>query len=70
METGKLYRPDNEELLEIKNGEWTLGQIKQEADKLFEESQEAYQNSPLPEKPDKNRAEELLVDIIRSEALA
>lgn len=64
---GTLYveREDASQLISIKNGEWTLEQVKREADKLFGLAQQAYIHSPLKDKPDYERAERLLMDIIR-----
>ncbi len=66
LRTGVLTvnRPDAEELLEIKLGKWPLDRIKAHADDLFKEMEEAYNNSPLPEKPQTEKAEELLVSIL------
>jgi hypothetical protein len=64
---GTLYveREDAPQLISIKNGEWTLEQVKSEAEKLFELAQQAYIHSPLKDKPDYERAERLLMDIIK-----
>ena len=40
-----------------------LGEVKDEAEKGFERAKAASENSPLPEKPDYARADELLVEI-------
>jgi predicted nucleotidyltransferase len=66
LETGKLQvfrEEDAEELRAIKRGEWSLDRVKQEAEKGFERAKAARENSPLPEKPDFARADELLVGI-------
>jgi len=64
---GVLYveREDAPQLISIKNGEWTLEQVKSEAEKLFELAQQAYIHSPLKDKPNYEKAEELLMSIIR-----
>jgi hypothetical protein len=64
---GNLFveREDAPQLISIKNGEWTLEQVKRESDKLFGLAQQAYINSKLKDKPDYEKAECLLMDIIR-----
>lgn len=63
---GKLNveREDASELLDIKMGRWSLDRIKQEASILFEQAREAYIKSPLPNEPDKEKAEKLCMNII------
>ena len=64
--TGELnvFRHDAKMLLEIKNGEWKLDQIKKEAKRLFVMSEEAFLKSKLPDRPDKIKAERILIDIL------
>ncbi len=66
---GVLYveREDAPQLLSIKNGEWTLEQVKREAEKLFALTQEAYIRSPLKDKPDYEKAERLVISILKEE---
>lgn len=66
LRTGELivFRPDADELLEIKRGEWDLARVKAHADELFAGMREARDASPLPEKPDREGAEKLLMDIV------
>lgn len=59
-----VEREDKQELLDIKQGVWTLEQVQQEAEKLFELAREAYVRSPLPAEPDKAQAERLCMDLI------
>lgn len=63
---GQLYveREDAPQLISIKKGEWTLEQVKAEAEKLFALAQEAYIKSKLPDKPDWIRAEKMLMFIL------
>lgn len=63
---GNLYveREDATQLLSIKRGEWTLEQVKKEAEQLFNLAQEAYIQSKLPDKPDIANAEMLLMKIL------
>lgn len=63
---GELHvaREDARELLAIKRGEWTLEQVKAEAGRLFKLAEEAYLRSPLPPKPDVEKAERLVMDML------
>jgi uncharacterized protein len=66
LETGelKVYRDeDAEEIRSIKRGEWTLERVKQEAERGFERARAAYEKSPLPDRPDFAKAEQLLMDL-------
>ena len=56
---------DADELVAIKRGEWTLEEVNAEAEALFASCESAYARSPLPEKPDREGAEELLVSLLR-----
>ena len=62
---GKLnvWRENNQKLLAIKLGEWTLEKVQAEADRLFKLADEAYVKSNLPNEPDYKKANELLIDI-------
>lgn len=62
---GKLnvFREDNQQLLAIKMGEWTLEQVQKEADRLFILAEESYVRSTLPNEPDFKKATELLIEI-------
>ncbi len=66
LRTGDLivHRPDAAELLEIKTGKWPLEKIKAHANDLFKEMEEAFNTSKLPEKPQYDKAEELLINIL------
>jgi len=69
MATGELqvYRTaDAEELMAIKRGEWTLEQVKTEAERLFAEFDAARDRSPLPEEPDAEHANALLMNLQRA----
>jgi hypothetical protein len=57
---------DAEELKAIKRGEWTLAQVKQEAERLFAELESERSASPLPEEPDSAAADALLIDLHRN----
>ena len=61
----KVFREDAHELKDIKLGEWSLGKVKKEADDLFKLAQEAYVRSSLPSLPDVEKAEKLLIEILK-----
>lgn len=67
LNEGQLHvmRPDAQQLLEIKGGEWTLEQVKDEASRLFKRAEEAYDRSTLPVEPDREKVNALCVDILR-----
>ena len=52
------------ELIEIKKGEWSLERVERLADELFAQAHEALIHSPLPLKPDRERAEALCQEIL------
>lgn len=58
---------DRDELLDIKRGGWALSDIKELAEQLFAEIKAARDVSPLPDGPDRDRAERLLIDILRAQ---
>jgi hypothetical protein len=67
LDTGTMtvYRiHDREQLLSIKKGEWSLEQVKQYATDLFNDAKAARDRSTLPEKPDRDRIERVLVSIL------
>jgi uncharacterized protein len=57
---------DAPQLLGIKNGEWTLEQVKTEADRLFKRAEEAYDRCTLPRSVDTDKADALAVEIVKS----
>ena len=66
LETGELnvYRAkDADELRAIKRGLWTLDEVKSEVDRLSDRIARARDQSPLPDEPDTQTAEKLLVRI-------
>lgn len=71
MKTGEIIvlRPDAEELLNIKRGKWTLDQIKGHAADLFAAAKSAKSSSSLPDEPDRDKVEKLLVGILREHSL-
>lgn len=60
-----VLRPDRQQLLEIKRGEWTLDQVKTEANKLFKRAEESYDRSTLPARPDREAVNQLCVEIVQ-----
>ncbi|KJR40017.1 nucleotidyltransferase [Candidatus Magnetoovum chiemensis] len=68
LRDGHMYvkREDAAELIDIKKGMWTLEQVKKEAEKLFALSEEAYNESKLPAKPNYRKAEELLISMVET----
>jgi hypothetical protein len=69
LRTGQMtvYRElDRDELLAIKQGEWTLEEVKRESDRLFEECRRAYDESPLQDGPNREKAEEMLIWILEN----
>jgi hypothetical protein len=66
LETGVLtvFRDeDAEEIRAIKRGEWSLEEVKREAERGFQRLKSAYERSALPEQPDYRRATQLLTEI-------
>jgi uncharacterized protein len=60
-----VQRYDAAELLAIKHGEWSLEKIKAEAERLFRRAEDAYDTSPLPARPDRERVSRLCVQIVQ-----
>jgi len=60
----QVIRTDAQQLLEIKRGEWSLEQVKKEADRLFISAETAYTMSKLPEKPDHEKLNKLCLELI------
>lgn len=58
-----VLRPDNNYLLAIRHGEYTLEQVKEEAERKFKLLDEAYVNSKLPHAPDEDKINELLCEM-------
>ncbi len=63
---GALYveREDKYELMDIKRGAWPLDKVKNEAERLFQLAQESYVRSSLPAEPDRQKAEQLVIEIV------
>ncbi len=56
---------DAEEFKDIKRGQWPLERVQRESERLFAEAEAALASSTLPERPDREKAEVLLVGILR-----
>ena len=52
-------------LMDIKRGKWALETVKDEAEKLFKISKQAFESSKLPDEPDFNAAESLVIHILQ-----
>ena len=67
LKDGELYvfREDAPQLLDIKLGEWSLERVKSEAARLFKLSEETYLNSNLPKYPDKDKINDLCIEVVR-----
>lgn len=68
LNEGILYvdrgNKDASQLLEIKKGEWTLEQVKSEAERLFSRIENAYDNCKLPNKCDMEKVNVLCTTIL------
>jgi predicted nucleotidyltransferase len=61
-----LRNVDAEMLIDIKTGKWTLDEVKMYADELFHQVKKAYRKSDLPEEPNKEKVESLLMHVIKA----
>jgi len=66
LSTGKVIvkRPDREELLSIRNGEWTYDHLIEEAEKLDAECEALYKTSVLPKTPDFEYLDRLCIELV------
>jgi len=60
-----VYREDAQRYLDIKDGKWTLTQVKDEAYRLFERAEELYDKSTLPKGPDYEEINTICENVIR-----
>ncbi len=58
-----VLRPENNYLMAIRHGEYTLAHVRQEAEKLFSQLDEAHAKSSLPDEPDQCWVNQLLLDL-------
>lgn len=68
LQTGELIveRPDADELLKFKKGEYTLQEVKEMAEDLFIAAEISYKKSTLPEDIQYNIIEDILIKIIKN----
>ncbi len=52
-------------LMDIKKGRWALESVKNEAEELFKISKQAFKVSRLPDEPDRDTAESVVMDILK-----
>lgn len=64
-----VMRHDSGQLIDIKQGKYTLEQIKTLAEDLFKKTEDAFIASKLPSQPDHKKANELLIEIIGARIL-
>lgn len=60
----RVRRPDADELLAIRNGAWTFEQLEEYADQLDAELQEIAKTSKLPRQPDREKLDQLIIEMI------
>ena len=60
----RVYRNDAQELLDIKTGKYSLEQVKELAEKLFQQAQEAHERCRFPDEPDESKVNALLKQIM------
>lgn len=60
-----VLRADASELIDIKQGKWTLAEVNDEAKRLFALADEAFVRSPLPPKPQVQEVSALCVALVR-----
>jgi hypothetical protein len=68
LNEGMLHvcRPDSSQLLQIKHGEWTMGQVQKEAEVLFKRAEAAYDKCTLPREPDMEAVNSLVMEVTRA----
>lgn len=66
LREGELHvlRADGPQLLEIKNGKYTLEKVKELAEDLFKRAEAAYDESKLPNNPDYEAVNKLVTEIV------
>jgi predicted nucleotidyltransferase len=66
LSTGKVIvkRPDREDLLAIRNGDWTYDRLIQEAKQLDAKAEELYQTSTLPKTPNFEKLDRLCIQLV------
>lgn len=62
----RVYRThDVDEIMSIKRGEWSLEQVKELAERLFDDARAARDVSPLPYAPDFRQISDLVTEIVK-----
>jgi len=64
MKVNRQKAGDAQELLNIKTGQWSLEAVEREANKLFQDAEDAHEQSLLPEKLDWEKINELAVIVV------
>lgn len=66
LETGVLniYRPDAEELLDIRRGKWTYDELMEFVDREEKVIEELYPKSTLPHSPNREKIDALCIDLV------
>lgn len=64
----QVFRPDAQELIDIKTGKWSLEEVKAEADRLFAIGAKLFEENKhrLPEEVDKTKVNDLLLEIFKN----
>ena len=68
LSTGQMtvYRvEDRQELIDIKQGKWSANKVQLFSKALFEALKYAYENSPLPDKPDRRKVNDILMRMMK-----
>ncbi|MFA5024291.1 MAG: nucleotidyltransferase domain-containing protein [Patescibacteria group bacterium] len=59
-----VFRPDREELKEIRNGSWSYEQVEEYAETMEKEIASLYEASKIPKEPNRNEIDKLCVEVI------
>ncbi|HEY1121437.1 MAG TPA: hypothetical protein VGE67_07535, partial [Haloferula sp.] len=59
----RIRRPNREYLLRVRSGEFAYEDLVAKAEEQLTEVQTAFERSPLPDQPDRDRVNALLVEI-------
>lgn len=67
LETGEVnvWRPDAQELLDIRNGGWSYEQLIEFADEQDADINELYKSSPLPKRANQHRLDKLCIELTK-----
>lgn len=67
METLNVFRHDHRQLIDIKQGKWTIEQVEEEANRLFKLADEALIQTKLPNAPQYDQVDTMLIDMVQHE---